>query len=115
MWQRNMLSVKQRFEDVFEFEGVTIRQSLDTEPPSCVYDAAIIMAKYLSGRVLSDMANATLLELGAGCGFTGIYLSKFVGKAILTDVPSVVPLVQTNIERNGCADKLQATSLFWGD
>ena len=115
MWQRNNLSVKQRFEEDFEFEGFRVRQSLETEPPSCVYDAAIIMAKYLTRRACQQLQGKTVLELGAGCGLTGIYLSRLVGKGILTDVPSVVPLIQTNIEANGCADKLQATSLFWGD
>ena len=39
--------MKERFEDVFSFEGLEIEQTLETEPPSCVYDAAIVMAKYI--------------------------------------------------------------------
>ena len=47
MWARNKLTVKERFEEVFQFEGLSIEQTLDTEPPSCVYDAAIVMAKFI--------------------------------------------------------------------
>ena len=64
------------------------------------------MAKYLSSRACHQLTDSTLVELGAGCGFTGIYLSGLVKKAILTDVPAVVPLIQSNIEANGCAHKL---------
>jgi hypothetical protein len=38
-WRRNKMSVKERFQDDFEFEGIKIKQSLYTEPPSCVYDS----------------------------------------------------------------------------
>lgn len=44
---RNKLSVKERFEDDFVYGDITIKQTLETEPPSCVYDAAIIMAEYI--------------------------------------------------------------------
>lgn len=114
MWQRNNLSVKQRFEEDFEFEGLRLKQTLDTEPPSCVYDTAIVLAKYLSETNNLEIANSTILELGAGTGFTGIYLSKLeiVDKAILTDVPNVIPLLQQNIKANGCT-RVQGASLHW--
>jgi len=93
MWQRNKLSVKERFEDEFIFEGITISQTLETEPPSCVYDAAIIMAKYITDRHRAEFDDATMIELGAGCGFTGIYLAPMVKRGILTDIPNIIPLI----------------------
>ncbi len=51
------------------------------------------MAKYLNSRACHQLTDSTLVEIGAGCGFTGIYLSGLVKKAILTDVPAVVPLI----------------------
>ena len=98
---RNKLSVKERFEDDFHFEGIKIKQSLETEPPSCVYDAAIVMAQYLERK--GELTGARLLELGAGCGFTGVYLAQKVKlqKVLMTDVDSVVPLIRENIELNG--------------
>ena len=115
MWQRNNLSVKQRFEEDFEFEGLKLKQTLETEPPSCVYDTAIVLAKYLSQNNDMEMAKSTILELGAGTGFTGIYLSKLgiVDKAILTDVSNVIPLLQQNIQSNGCETRVQGASLHW--
>jgi predicted nicotinamide N-methyase len=108
--------VKQRFEEDFEFEGLKLKQTLETEPPSCVYDTAIVLAKYLSQNNDMEMAKSTILELGAGTGFTGIYLSKLgiIDRAILTDVSNVIPLLQQNIEANGCETRVQqGASLHW--
>lgn len=40
-WKRNSMPVKKRFEEDFKFEGLSIKQSPATEPPSCVYEAVI--------------------------------------------------------------------------
>ena len=86
---------------------------METEPPSCVYDAAIIMAKFLETK---KVEGKTLLELGAGCGFTGLYLASKAGlkHAILTDVPSVVPLLTQNVDLNKVGNAT-GIELFWGD
>ena len=86
---------------------------METEPPSCVYDAAIIMAKFLQAK---ELQGKCLLELGAGCGFTGLYLASSRGlkHAILTDVASVVDLIQENIEVNNLTNA-SAIQLFWGN
>ena len=70
---------------------------METEPPSCVYDAAIIMAKYLSQKHRDTLSNKSVLELGAGCGFTSIYLAPIFSRGVLTDIPNIVPLIQNNI------------------
>ena len=48
------LSMKQRFEEDFEFEGLRLKQTLDIEPPSYVYDTAIVLAKYLNKNNMED-------------------------------------------------------------
>ncbi len=60
------------------------------------------MAKFIeaNNHIFQDQ---TVLELGAGCGFTGIYISKIVKQAILTDIPNIVPLISANIQRNSCS------------
>lgn len=116
MWARNKLSVKERFEDVFEFEGTAIEQSLETEPPSCVYDAAIVMAKFIEKNC--DVNGKTLVELGAGCGFTACHLAHQrpeVTKIVATDMETVLPLIQKNIENNQKGGKVVAMPLFWGN
>ena len=101
MWVRNQLSVKERFQEQFNFESTVIEQSLDTEPPSCVYDAAIVMAKYIEKNC--NLTDKTVVELGAGCGFTACHLAnKFpnVKSIVPTDVETVLPLISKNVEAN---------------
>ena len=117
MWTRNKLTVKQRFEDVYEFEGLSIEQTLDTEPPSCVYDAAIVMSKFIEKNI--NIQAKTVVELGAGCGFTACQISKSQQdgdcKVIATDVDSVVPLIARNISGNCLESRVKAMPLFWGN
>ena len=61
------------------------------------------MAKYLTSRACQEIADSTIVELGAGCGFAGIYLSNLAKKVIMTDIPGIVPLIQFNIEANNCS------------
>ena len=70
---------------------------MDTEPPSCVYDAAIVMAKFIEKN--TALAGKTAVELGAGCGFSACYVARQAPdcKLITTDVESVVPLIARNI------------------
>ncbi len=72
------------------------------------------MAKFIEAHkdVFQDQV---VLELGAGCGFTGIYISSIVKEAILTDIPNIVPLISSNIEKNNCSSNVQAVELFWGN
>ena len=115
MWARNKLSVRERFEDEFVFEGLKIEQTLDTEPPSCVYDAAIVMAKFIEKNTV--MPGKTAIELGAGCGFSTCYVARQAPdcKIISTDVESVVPLIERNIQLNELSGKAKAMPLFWGN
>ena len=92
---------------------------MDTEPPSCVYDAAIVMAKFIQHNF--DVKDKTIVELGAGCGFTACHLGKLQSasqsksKVIATDLDSVVPLIQRNLEKNQVQSKVTAMPLFWGN
>ena len=115
MWARNKLTVKQRFEQAFEFEGLTIEQTLETEPPSCVYDAAIVMAKFIEKNC--TLEGRTAVELGAGCGFTACYVGRLAENAriIATDLDSVVPLIERNIQANQMQERVKVMPLFWGN
>jgi hypothetical protein len=35
------MTIKERFEDIFQFEDIQIKQTPNTVPPSCVYEAVI--------------------------------------------------------------------------
>ena len=41
-----------------------------------------------------------VVELGSGTGLLGIVLSPFVAHYTLTDIPSLLPLIRKNLERN---------------
>ena len=112
MQSRNKLSVKERFEDSFTFEHLTIEQSLQTEPPTCVYDAAIILAKFIS-ELPDDFSSSNLLELGAGTGLTGLYLANRFKRTMLTDCSSVLPLLESNRDRN--SSTALTDQLWWGN
>ena len=59
------------------------------------------MAKYIEKNF--DLTEKTLVELGAGCGFTACHLAhKFpdLNSIITTDTETVLPLIQKNIEVN---------------
>ena len=90
---------------------------MDTEPPSCVYDAAIVMAKFIEKN--HSMSGKTAVELGSGCGFTACHIARLANdsppKVICTDLDSVMPLIERNVAANGLTDKIMARPLFWGN
>ena len=91
---------------------------METEPPSCVYDAAIVMAKFIEKNIEGA---SSVVELGAGCGFSSIFLAKKTqaiatdAKVFATDLENVVQLIDTNIKRNDAAENVKALPLFWGN
>ena len=82
-----------------------------------MYDAAIVMVKYLKKNY--EMTDMNVVELGTGCGFSSIYVSKQADTpnlVLATDLDSVLTLTERNISKN-CknSDKIQAMPLFWGN
>jgi predicted nicotinamide N-methyase len=60
-----------------------------------------------------------VLELGAGTGIPGIFLASKGARVILTDLPEVVPLMQSNIQANAhlfpSSNCCEALPLAWGE
>lgn len=55
-----------------------------------------------------------ILELGAGCGFPGLFCGLLGAHVILTDVPGLaVDLLDENIELNKLQNTCSATALDW--
>lgn len=71
---------------------------------SCVvWDAAIVLAKYLeveNSRNKSWLKGCTVVELGAGLGCVGLTASCFGARVTLTDLPDIMPLTRHNIDVN---------------
>lgn len=79
---------------------------------STIWDAAIVLAKYLERYDLLTRAAAqpsqslNVLELGAGTGIVGLAAARILSSkgvkasVVLTDKESCMPLLQRNIEKN---------------
>lgn len=78
-------------------------------------------------RQSSSLQGIRVLELGAGCGLTGIGLGQLGAEVVLTDLPEMCPLLELNVMANfpplpslavGCMANAQAprvAPLRWGN
>lgn len=96
-----------------------------------VYDAAACLAKYLdsilfqsahcsqrSSRSNQPMCGRTVVELGAGTGVVGIMAGYLGASVIITDLESLVPLLDHNVNENRHllgAGSVVAKPLCWGN
>lgn len=68
-----------------------------------LWDGAIVLARWLQGKLAAPRANAaaTVLELGAGTGLVGLSAAVLCGaRVLLTDRGQVFAVTQLNAERN---------------
>jgi hypothetical protein len=90
--------------------GVTVagRQIFIQETPNIpdagtgvtAWDGCLLLARYLE-VCSSNVRGCRVLELGAGCGVVGITATALGAQSVLmTDLPYVLPLLQSNINRN---------------
>jgi len=100
-----------------------------------VYEAAACLAKYLdsdhfqathlglpTGHVVTDerrqpMCGRRVVELGAGTGVVGVMASYLGASVIVTDLDSLVPLLDHNITKNNHllrAGAMTAKAYCWG-
>ncbi|KAJ2161205.1 Protein-lysine N-methyltransferase efm6 [Coemansia sp. RSA 552] len=83
---------------------------------STVWDAGLVLAKYLERRTAEglDLAGKTVLELGAGTGIVGIALARMQPqcRVVVTDKPELLPLLRRNIELSRVANA-RAECLDW--
>lgn len=94
---------------------------------STVWDAGIVLAAHVHAthRAASRSANGPprtrLLDLGAGTGVCGLAaaLSGGFERVVLSDLPSVVPLLERNVARNAHKlprdTRVEALGLAWDD
>ena len=74
----------------------------DENSVSCIWDASIVLSRYMlneSEFPRGFFKNKQILELGSGCGLSGI-ISAFLGAStILTELGDVMPILKENVER----------------
>ena len=90
---------------------------------SQVYDAAICLAKYFEfqyakplGYKRSSLEGNRVIELGAGPGIVGMLASYYGASSVLTDLESLLPLLEYNCEKNreNLTGPVRAEALHWG-
>lgn len=93
------------FELDFQFGLVSVAiEYRENGTGSSVWDAAVVLAKYLT----TEVKDKDVLELGTGTGFVGLVAAKLGGRVILTDLPECLDLPKRN-----CPD-LKVQALTWG-
>jgi predicted nicotinamide N-methyase len=63
----------------------------------CLWDASYVLAKYMDTL---SLANKSIIELGSGLGLASILCSTKGADVTATDLPSVLPLLSSNIHLN---------------
>ena len=79
-----------------------------------VWDSALLLARELAARP-GWMRQLPVLELGAGTGLAGLTARKLgASRLTLTDLPNLLPLLETNLKLNGeTSDACAARPLLW--
>ncbi|XP_027197861.2 protein N-lysine methyltransferase METTL21D-like [Dermatophagoides pteronyssinus] len=86
-----------------ENPSVTIIQKYDSDESGVVWDAAILLAKYLEYDCHchgQSMVNLNVIELGSGTGFVGIWCAAMGASVMLTDLQAGIPLIKLNMVGN---------------
>ncbi|KAG6922900.1 valosin containing protein lysine methyltransferase, partial [Chelydra serpentina] len=81
-----------------------------------VWDAALVLAKFLESRAAA-LRRRAVLELGAGPGAVGIMAATLGADVTVTDLEELQDLLNVNIEKNKhlVTGSVQAKVLKWGE
>ncbi|KFM71293.1 Methyltransferase-like protein 21D, partial [Stegodyphus mimosarum] len=84
-----------------------------------VWDAGIVLGKYLDlmQKANDFLTGKLVIDIGSGTGVAGLFAAALGAKAILTDLPELVPLLEKNIAINEAVLKgsVSAAVLVWGE
>ncbi|XP_046374633.2 protein N-lysine methyltransferase METTL21D-like [Haliotis rufescens] len=100
-------------------EIVKISQSEIGDVGCVVWDAAIVLSKYLETHDFDggkSWMGKKVVELGAGTGVVGLFAASYGADVIITDLPEFVPLMELNIKENThiISGSAEACTLTWG-
>ena len=98
-----------------ETRTVKLDQRYEGDTGVVVWDAAIVLAKYLESN--TDMVrDKEVVELGSGTGAVGLCAGVLGAKqVILTDREELVEFLSHNIELNTEVTRVSALALEWGN
>jgi Lysine methyltransferase len=84
-----------------ELQFQQIDSAVNTSTGFQIWDGAVWLTRYLEQNPALLRNHPRVLELGAGCGVVGISAALLgAPHVLLTDLPELLPLLQSNIDRN---------------
>ncbi|XP_026330188.1 protein-lysine methyltransferase METTL21D-like [Hyposmocoma kahamanoa] len=100
-----------------------IYQKLEGDVNCVVWDASLVLAKYLETMCqhrADFLSGLKVLELGSGLGVVGLTAATLGAQVTLSDLPETLPLLRLNINENktkisSMGGYAIAESLIWGD
>ncbi|KAM9708164.1 protein N-lysine methyltransferase METTL21D [Menidia menidia] len=105
--------------------ALKVRQCYIGDVGCVVWDAAIVLAKYLETKQFYDPASevnvwsgSTVVELGAGTGVVGLMAATLGAQVFVTDLEDLQTLLTLNIHENQAlvsSGSITAKVLKWGD
>lgn len=82
---------------------IVVHATQNIDSGSCIWDASLVLASYFANpkRFSSDFwRGKRVLELGAGCGVTGIVMAHLGANVVLTELADELKLLQKNVDQN---------------
>ena len=82
-------------------EDLIIDQKLECDVGCVVWDAALVLAKYLEFKSQElGICSANVIELGAGTGFCGLMAAALGANVMVTDLSYCSDIMQRNVKNN---------------
>jgi hypothetical protein len=108
-----MLTNRRRL--TFNKVSIDIKEEYGSVIGGHIYDSAIVTILYLLSCNANVDRNSCILELGSGCGLTGIWCAKEYGcRCLLTDLPSQLLLLSENCLANDVDKQCNCVAFDWG-
>lgn len=80
---------------------LAIDQKLECDVGCVVWDAALLLAKYLDFNCQQlTLQSANVVELGAGTGFCGLMAAALGAQVLITDLSYCVDIMRRNVSKN---------------
>ncbi|GBC09255.1 hypothetical protein RclHR1_08710007 [Rhizophagus clarus] len=127
-WQHNrIVTQKKDYVEVLIDDNISVNISQNQSLLSVrgttgtvLWDSSIMLAKFMNNHHMwlnFSTEKTKILELGSGCGLTGISLVPLVNLVALTDQANVLPHLWKNVKRNLGKDyrNVIVTELLWGE